>query len=161
LLGQINGAHTNTSETQAAALDVGSAAMEDIPMNSHDDGAMDTSVPVNMETCEPEVKVGCGLKRSFASSTFGGSGCPAPVQKPFESLLKAVIDLQEASANLQYKAASVQRCTDALLNVLESDLDQSVRFLYAVLKETALLYVHFQGLIFFICRNASRVQSEL
>jgi hypothetical protein len=135
--------------------------MEDIPMNSHDDGAMDTSVPDNMETCEPEVKVGCGLKRSFASSTFGGSGCPAPVQKPFESLLKAVIDLQEASANLQYKAASVQRCTDALLDVLESDLDQSVRFLYAVLKETALLYVHFQGLIFFICRNASRVQCEL
>ena len=67
------------------------------------------------------------------SSSFGDRGFPVYAYVPFQNLLGAVVDLQDAAATMQLKAANVDSCTNALL----AAFDLAVRFVHVILKEAA------------------------
>jgi hypothetical protein len=155
LLGQLSGADTKTSTMLAAAptdLAGSDAVMHSYisPSDSPEsrvktiDVAMETNYPGaamddfgsfghDTEMCKADGSGRFGLKRSFASSSFGDRGFPVYAYVPFQNLLGAVVDLQDAAATMQLKAANVDSCTNALL----AAFDLAVRFVHVILKEAA------------------------
>jgi hypothetical protein len=120
LLGQLSGADTKTSTMLAAAptdLAGSDAAVHSYisPSDSPEprvetiDVAMETNYPGaamddfgsfghDTEMCKADGSGRFGLKRSFASSSFGDRGFPVYAYVPFQNLLGAVVDLQDAAA---------------------------------------------------------------